>query len=388
MRMRRSDRLRRGNRQEEIVTNRRHFLRTVAGTVTGGYVMRRGLLDAGAQNAAAPIVRRQVSVGGRRIRVVDIHAHSYFVPPVMDVVRGTRFADEVAAKQEPLGPERIRPLDQRGIDVQVLSINGFSMGFWWYAADRDLASRIVRTQDEYLAAFCKSYPDRFVGLSSPSLQHPDLAVQQLDYAITQLGLKGAAIGGHVDGARLSDPRFHPFWARVQELGVPLFMHPNGAEHALRPGFWDGSRGSLSNTIGNPLETTIALSHLIVEGTLDRFPGVRICAAHAGGYLPSYLGRTNAACGPLRGGNCASTKLPSEYFRQQILVDTMVFSDEGLRHLVAEVGANQVLYGTDIGSSSLTGGWPDTLDIVLRSAHLSNAEKEAILGGTAARLLRI
>ena len=168
---------------------------------------------------------------------------------------------------------------------------------------------------------------------------------------------------------------------MQELGIPIFMHPNGAENALRAGFWDGSRGSLTNTIGNPLETTIALSHLIIEGTLDRFPGVRICAAHAGGYLPSYLGRTNAACGPLRGGNCASTKPPSEYFKQQILVDTMVFSDEGLRHLVAEVGANQVVYGTDIGSRSLTGGWPDTLDIVLDSQHLSNADKEAILGGT-------
>jgi len=367
---------------------RREFIRTGTAAAAGLFAGQPPVLAGALQAPRTPVARRQVSIGGRRIRVVDIHAHSYFVPPVMDVVRGTPFASEVAVKQEALGPERIGPLDQRGIDVQVLSINGFSMGFWWYAADRDLASRIVRTQDEYLAAFCKSHPDRFVGLSSPSLQHPDLAVQQLDYAIKQLGLKGAAIGGHVDGARLSDPKFHPFWARVQELGVPLFMHPNGAEHALRPGFWDGSRGSLTNTIGNPLETTIALSHLIVEGTLDRFPGVRLCAAHAGGYLPSYLGRTNAACGPMRGGNCASTKLPSEYFKQQILVDTMVFSDEGLRHLVAEVGANQVLYGTDIGSSSLTGGWPDTLDVVLRSQHLSDADKEAILGGSAARLLRI
>ena len=196
---------------------------------------------------------------------------------------------KVAVKQEALGPQRIRPLDQRGIDVQVLSVNGFSMGFWWYAADRDLATRIVRTQDEYLATFCRSYPDRFVGLSSPSLQHPDLAVQQLDYAVKQLGLKGAAIGGHVDGARLSEPRFHPFWAKVQELGVVVFMHPNGSENALRPGFFEGSRGGLTNIIGNPLETTIALTHLILEGTLDRFPGLRICAAHAGGYLPVVLG---------------------------------------------------------------------------------------------------
>ena len=275
-------------------------------------------------------------------------------------------------------------MDQRGIDIQVLSMNGFSMGYWWYAADRDLATRIVRTQDEYLAAFCKSHSDRFVGLSSPSLQHPDLAIQQLDYAINELGLKGASIGGHVDGARLSDPKFHPFWAKVQDMGIVVFMHPNGAENAVRPGFWDGARGALNNTIGNPLETTIALSHLIVEGTLDRFPGEDL-RGDAGGYLPSYLGRTEAACGR---GNCANTKKPNEYFKQQILVDTMVFTDEGLRHLVAEVGANQVVYGTDIAASSLTAGWPDTLDIVLRSPHLSDTDKEAILGGTAARLLRI
>ena len=88
-------------------------------------------------------------------------------------------------------------------------------------------------------------------------------------------------------------------------------------------------------------------------------------------------------------SCANTKAPGEYFKQQILVDTMVFSDEGLRHLVAEVGVNQVVYGTDIASSSVgDGGWPDTLDVVLRSPHLSDADKEAILGGTAARLLRI
>ena len=365
--------------------NRREFITVGTAAAAGLLASDRLGLAGAAQAPAAPIVRRQVALGGRRIRVVDLHAHSYFVPPVVDVVRGTALAAKVATNQEPLGPERVRPLDHRGIDVQVLSMNGFSMGYWWYAADRELASRIVRTQDEYLASFCKSHPDRFVGLSSPSLQHPDLAVQQLDYAINQLGLKGASIGGHVDGARLSDPRFYPFWAKVQDMGIVVFMHPNGAEHAIRPGFWDGSRGALGNTIGNPLETTIALSHLIVEGTLDRFPGVRICAAHAGGYLPSYLGRTDAACGR---GTCANTKKPNEYFKQQILVDTMVFSDEGLRHLVAEIGVNQVVYGTDIGSSSITGGWPDTLDIVLRSPHLSDTDKEAILGGTAARLLRI
>ena len=162
------------------MTNRRAFITVGTAAAAGILASDRPTFAGAAQAPAAPIVRRQVSIGGRRIRVVDLHAHSYFVPAVVDVVRGTPFAAKVATTQEPLGPERLRPLDPRGIDVQVLSANGFSMGYWWYAADRDLASRIVKTQDEYLASFCKSHPDRFVGLSSPSLQHPDLAVQQLD----------------------------------------------------------------------------------------------------------------------------------------------------------------------------------------------------------------
>ena len=216
--------------------NRREFIKTGTAATAGIFASHR-LAFAGARAGTRNSDRATSSVGrGRRIRVVDVHAHSYFVPPVVDVVRGTPFASKVAAKQEALGPERIRPLDQRGIDVQVLSINGFSMGFWWYAADRDLATRIVRTQDEYLAAFCRSHPDRFVGLSSPSVQHPDLAVQQLDYAVKQLGLKGAAIGGHVDGARLSEPNSIRSGPRSRKWGSSCSCIPTGRRMLCVRGF--------------------------------------------------------------------------------------------------------------------------------------------------------
>jgi aminocarboxymuconate-semialdehyde decarboxylase len=160
------------------------------------------------------------------------------------------------------------------------------------------------------------------------------------------------------------------------------MHPGGAENIVKEGAFHG-RGDLGNVIGNPLETTYFLSRLIFDGTLDKFPGLRLCAAHAGGYLPSYLGRTEAACVVRSSANCANKRKPSEYLKSQILVDTMVFSEEGLRHLVAEMGVGQIVYGTDIPFN-----WPVTVDLVLQAPFLRDADKEAILGGNLMKLLRI
>jgi len=122
--------------------------------------------------------------------------------------------------------------------------------------------------------------------------------------------------------------------------------------------------------------------LIFDGTLDKFPNLKIVAAHAGGYLPSYLGRTEVACQVRNNANCANNKKPSTYFSDQIFVDAMVFSPEGVRHLVEEVGASQVVYGTDIPLL-----WPDAIDNIL-AAKISDDQKEMILGGNLTKLLRL
>src|SRR5580704_914334 len=368
----------------ETVLNRRHFLATMAGATAGMFVTGGGLVNAGLPSPqVAPARRREVTVGGRRVKVIDVHAHCV-VPEVADVVKDTNLArtvnNQLRAPQFILGPERLRTLDERGIDVQVLSINRF----WWYSADRDLARQIVKVQNEGLAAWCAAHPDRFVALTSVALQHPDLAAEQLEQAVKQLGMRGAAIGGHVEGEQLSSPRFDPFWAKAEELGVLVFMHPENAENIVRDDALRG-KGDLGNIIGNPLETTVFLSHLIFEGTLDRFPGLKICGAHAGGFLPSYLGRSEAFCGRGTGAaDCKSLKkLPSEYFKQQLFVDTMVFHQEGLRHLVAEVGVGQIFYGTDYPYD-----WPVGVDFVLNAGFLSNTDKETILGGNLIKLLKV
>jgi len=364
--------------------NRRDFLRNVAGATAGMLVGGRGLADAGLgsfQIGAPPGTRREVFIGGRRVKTVDVHAHC-FVPEVWDLVKDTPLA--ATAKNNLTGnialgnPQRLYDMDAQGIDYQAINVNA-----WGYSADRALARDLIKLQNERLSQWVAAHPDRFVGMATVALQHPDLAADQLDEAVRKLGLRGAAIGGSVEGQELSDRKFDPFWAKAEELGVLLFMHPQAASGTTQNPRLQG-KGGLGNTIGNPLETTVFLSHLIFEGTLDRFPGLKICAAHAGGYLPSYSGRSDALCGRGGGADCTSLKKkPSEYFKRELLIDTMVFREEGLRHLVAEVGVGQMVYGTDYPFD-----WPVGIDFVLNAPFLSNADKEAILGGNAIKLLRI
>ncbi|HEY5624429.1 MAG TPA: amidohydrolase family protein [Gammaproteobacteria bacterium] len=346
--------------------NRRAFLKALGG-VTAGMCLGGAAFSQG---------RKEVMIGGRRIKTVDIHYHAH-IPAVMDVIRGTEFERNIGGSRN-LSPERIAVMDARGIDVGVISANQY----WWYAAPRRLARDVVRVQDEGFAEWCDRYSDRYVALTSVALQYPDLAADQLDYAVNELGLRGASIGGHVEGEVPSSERFDPFWAKAQELDVPVFMHPGGADNVVKEGGLDG-RGDLGNIIGNPLETTVFLSHMIYDGTLDRFPHLKIVGSHGGGYLPSYLGRSEVACEVRNGADCLNEKRPSEYLWRQIFVDSMVFSDEALRHLVAEMGASQIVYGSDIPFN-----WPDTIDIIANASFLRDAEKAAILGGNLIDMLRI
>jgi aminocarboxymuconate-semialdehyde decarboxylase len=321
--------------------------------------------------------RKRVMVGGVPATVVDIHAHC-IVPELAERVPGANPAPVIISDLLTLGSHRIDMMDERGIDIQALSINQY----WWYANERRLAERIVRVHDEAMAEWCTRHPDRFVGLTSVALQFPDLAAEQLEYAVSELGFRGASIGGHVNNEPPTSPKYDPFWAKAEALGVPVFMHPNNAMNVVRDGGLDGP-GGLGNIIGNPLETTVFLTKMIFDGTLDRFPGLKVCGAHGGGYLPSYLGRTEVACVVRPDSGCLNRRAPSEYMRDQIFVDSMVFSAEGLRHLVAETGVSQVVYGSDIPYT-----WPETVDLIADSPVLSNDAKRAILGGNLIELLRI
>jgi aminocarboxymuconate-semialdehyde decarboxylase len=320
--------------------------------------------------------RRETVVNGKRVKTIDVHAHC-IVPAAAAIINhpleapGLLMADTSA---------RIAAMDAQGIDVEALSINPF-----WYRAERDAAEALIKVQNEALVGFCAANPDRFVAFATAALQFPDLAAQQVEHAVKALGFRGVGVAGSVAGQELADPKFHPFWAKCEELGVLVFMHPLGTRE-LEPSGRLGGSGLLTNTIGNPLETTIALSHLIFEGTLDRFPGLKICAAHGGGFLPSYANRSDAVtrCFPDKVGKLPK-KPPTAYLRDgQLFFDTIVFTPEALRHLIAETGAGQIMIGTDYPFP-----WTSTeVDLVLNTPGLTDDERVAILGGTAARLLGI
>jgi aminocarboxymuconate-semialdehyde decarboxylase len=353
------------------MTTRRDFIGGAAGAVAGVAFVGCDLIGPAHVHAQPAVRRREVVVSGRRVKTVDVHAHCAF-PEAMNLM-GRKVNPETLV----MGAERIRAMDEQGIDVEALSINAY-----WYKAERDLARQIIKLQNEKLAELCASQPDRFVAFATVALQYPDLAAEQLEDAVKKLGLRGAGIGGSVNGEELSDPKFHPFWAKAEELGCLIFIHP-----VANPDFEKQLKGNggLINVIGNPLETTIALSHLIFEGTLDRFPGLKVCAAHGGGYLPSYAARSDAGCVTFP-DRCAAVNLkkkPTEYLRQ-LYFDSIIFTPEALRHLVAEVGASQIVMGTDYPFP-----WTKTsVDHILDTPGLSDAERAAMLGDTAAKLLGI
>lgn len=368
---------------------RRQLLQTGGGVVTGIALTGCNTLDSArargaADSAVAPTnysAPGPVMIAGRRVKTIDVHAHC-FVAEALAMLGAE--ADSVlppvkGVKEHFIVVEqRLAAMDAMRVDMEILSINPF-----WYRRDRAITERIVRMQNEKMAELCAKAPDRLGAFASLTLQVPEQAVKELEYAMKTLKLRGAAIGASVAGAEFSEAQFHPVWAAAEALGATLFIHPQSTPEL---GKRFKGNGWLSNTIGNPLDTTIALQKLIFEGTLDRFPKLKLCAAHGGGYLPSYAPRSDRSCF-VSPQNCDPSivlkKKPTEYLNQ-IYFDSLVFTPEALRHLVAQVGAGQVVIGTDHPIP-----WEDhPVDHVLNTPSLNDEQRAAILGDNARRLLGI
>jgi aminocarboxymuconate-semialdehyde decarboxylase len=365
------------------MTSRRGFLSAAAGIVFCGCCLRAGAQTSPSGEAApaASPPKRPVVIKGRHVKTIDVHSHCLFREAVALLPSGSRtLTPNIRNAQEAYLAidDRLRAMDDMAIEMEVLSINPF-----WYGLDPDLAAKIVQIQNEKLAELCAARPDRFAAFASLTLQDPSRAVQELERAVTKLGLRGAAIGDRVESAEFSDPKFHPVWAQAEDLGAVLFIHPQGV-----PELNDRLKGNgwLGNTIGNPLGTTIALQHLIFEGTLDRYPELKVLAAHGGGYLGSYAPRDDHACFVAPAFCDPKIKLkkqPTEYLNQ-LYFDALVFTPEALRHLVAQVGASQVMLGSDHPYV-----WEQhPVDHVLATSTLTDVQKVAILGGNAIRLFKL
>jgi aminocarboxymuconate-semialdehyde decarboxylase len=269
--------------------------------------------------------------------------------------------------------ERLRDMDRLGVDIQALSPSPFQFCYW---ADPERGNESARRVNDGIAAMVAAAPERFVGLGTLPMQAPSLAVAELE-RLVGLGFRGVEIATSVEGEELSEPRFLPLFAKAEELGMLLFLHPNG--------FSDGRRLAdhyLINIIGNPLDATIAVSHLIFDGVLHQLPRLKICVAHGGGYLPAYTGRMDHAHAVRADCRRCIQASPTSYLRR-LYFDTVVFDPTQLEFMVRRYGADHIVLGTDYPYDM---GEPDAVALLERVAGLGDAEKAAILGGNAARLL--
>ncbi|MGW7786447.1 amidohydrolase family protein [Streptomyces tricolor] len=267
---------------------------------------------------------------------------------------------------------RLAAMDAQGVDVQLVSPSPSHYHHW---ADEETAEQVYRLADEATAAHCSAAPRRLRGLGLVPLQHPQHLVRALDHALGQ-GLLGVEISSHAPGRELSDPAYEPLWTRAEDTGALVFLHPFGCTLDQRLDRW-----YLSNTVGQPVENAVALSHLIFSGVLDRHPGLKLIAAHGGGYLPTHIGRSDHAWSARSDAGAGCARPPGRYLKR-IYFDSLVHDPGVLRELVRVAGPDRVLLGSDFPFDM---GTEDPVG-ALRAAGLADADFHAVRGGNASALL--
>lgn len=299
--------------------------------------------------------------------IVDVHAH-ILLPALQQLVAEADpegFGAQQALEVRRNGPEsmaasgkmikerwpqltdldrRLADMDAQGVDVQLVSP---SPSHFYYFAGEELSLKVAKAANQAVREFVDRAPNRLNGLGLVPLQHPGLMVEALEQAVLECGLLGVEIGSFAatpedperSTVELSDPRLEPFWSRAKELDALVFLHPFGCSLDERL-----DRFYLANTVSQPAENAVALSHLIFSGVLDRHPGLKVLAAHGGGYLPTSLGRSDHAW-KVRPEAHGCAQAPSSYLKK-LYFDSLVHSVAELSALVAAAGPEQVLLGSD------------------------------------------
>ena len=340
--------------------------------------------------------RKRATILARRLRradrTVDIHAH--FVPeeylrlietegePYGLRLRQSPNGPLIVAGQVAIGPisapyhdldMRLQEMDAQGVAVHALSLMP-PMVYW---ADGVLGNRLARLVNDAMAGASRAHPERFVFLATLPMQDPEAAVNEVNRAVTQLGARGIYLGTNVRGKELTDSSFLPVFERIDALRVAIFLHPLNVIGAQRLTSY-----YLHNLLGNPFDTAVAAANIIFSRLLDRFPRLKICLPHAGGALPYLIGRLTH--GWKVRPECKALKKPPSSYLRRFTYDTISHAPESLRFLIDLVGADHVMMGSDYCFDM---GYERPVKAVT-ALKLSGPDQEKILGGNAARLLRL
>jgi len=326
------------------------------------------------------------------LRAIDIHAH--FVPEsFLRIIEENGEAYGLRLSRGPNGPMivvgqvtigpltahyhdldlRLRAMNRQGVTVHALSLMP-PMVYW---ADGALGSRLARLVNDAMAEASRTYPDRFVVLATLPMQDPQAAVNEVDRAVTELNCRGIYLGTNVRGKELADPSFLPVFERIHALNIPIFLHPLNVIGAQR-----FTNYYLHNLLGNPFDTAVAAANIIFSGLLDRFPKLEICLPHAGGALPYLIGRLNHGWKVRQ--ECKALKKPPSSYLRRFTYDTISHAPASLNYLIDLVGADHVMLGSDFCFDM---GYERPVKVVT-ALKLNRADQEKILGGNAARLLRL
>ena len=326
--------------------------------------------------------------------VIDIHAH-FFPEKFLAIVeqRGAQFGGRV--ERTPKGPvlligegrtppldatywdldRRVKAMNRARVDVHALSLTT-PMVYW---TDPDVGVQLARAVNDAMEQAHRAHPDRFVGCATLPMQDPVRALEELDRVSRMKGIRGIYLGTNVGGRELSDPAFLPVYSRCAEARLPVLLHPLNVigGKRLQPFY-------LNNLLGNPFDTTIAAAHLVFGGVLDRVPKLEVCLPHAGGALPYLAGRLRRGQ-RVRPEARDRAKKPFEAYLRRFTYDTISHHPGALDYLIRTVGADRVMLGSDYCFDM---GYERPRDIVERQLRLGAADRRRILGGTAARLLRL
>ncbi len=319
------------------------------------------------------------------MRTVDIHAHISPEGMVKAMAEGRDWHGISSAEMRPIHeytprttwtPEqRLREMDELGVDVHVLSTNSF---FYFYERDAAAVAAMARECNEYVSQLTKERPARFAGFATLPMQDVSASVAELERSVGRLGLKGAMIGDHVNGVTYDDPSFLPLWKAAEASGAVIFIHQAG-DTIVSP---RSDNYHLPNTIGNLADRAVTFASFVFGGVMDACPDLKICLAHGGGYTCFGAGRMDRGW-QVRSEARGNIRQPPSRYLNRFYYDCLTHSEDALRMLIDQVGIERVMFGTD---------WPFDMAIdepvswVRNMTKLTEAEKDAILGGNIESLL--